>query len=96
MTNKDLEEIKQSYFKIKTSVVEHLRDLLQEVKALRLNELNEKIRELEAEMESLKNAKKYGLVWDNEKEPEQVVLDCQTKLPILKEVKERKIINDDS
>ncbi|MDR1988141.1 MAG: hypothetical protein LBQ24_05390 [Candidatus Peribacteria bacterium] len=96
MTSQGLEEIKQSYFKIKTSVVGDLKDLLQEVKALKLSELSEKIKKLETEMESLKNAKKYGLVWDNEKEPEQVVLDCQTKLPILKEIKEREIINDDS
>ncbi len=40
--------------------------------------------------------KKYGLVWDSEKEPEKVVLDCQKKLPILKEDKSREIkTNDD-
>ena len=26
--------------------------------------------------------KKYGLVWDSEREPEQVVLDCKNNLPI--------------
>lgn len=40
--------------------------------------------------------KKYGLVWDSEKEPEQVVLDCAKKLPILKNVTEKDIkTNDD-
>lgn len=40
--------------------------------------------------------KKYGLVWDSEKEPEQVVLDCAKKLPILKDIKEKDIkTNDD-
>ncbi len=34
----------------------------------------------------LKN-KKYGLVWDDEKEPEKVVLDCKDYLPILQRIK---------
>ncbi|MFH1565480.1 MAG: hypothetical protein ABIC82_06635 [bacterium] len=29
-------------------------------------------------------SKKYGLVWDAEREPEQVVLDCANNLPVLK------------
>jgi len=41
-------------------------------------------------------AKKYGLVWDSEREPEQVVLDCENKLPILKRVKKKEIRTDDS
>lgn len=36
-------------------------------------------------------SKKYGLVWDDEKEPEQVVLDCRDNLPILKRVKTKEI-----
>lgn len=40
--------------------------------------------------------KKYGIVWDNEKEPEQVVVDCVKKLPILKSVHKKDIrTNDD-
>jgi len=35
--------------------------------------------------------KKYGLVWDSEREPEQVVLDCENNLPILKRVKGKEI-----
>lgn len=36
-------------------------------------------------------SKKYGLVWDAEREPEQVVLDCANNLPILKRVKGKEI-----
>ena len=36
-------------------------------------------------------AKKYGLVWDAEREPEQVVLDCENNLPVLKRVKGKEI-----
>ena len=59
-------------------------------------DLQARVRELEEELQHLRNSKKYGLVWDSEREPEQVVVDCQTKLPILKEIKERKILSDDS
>ena len=44
-------------------------------------ELIKIIRKLENELET----KKYGLVWDSEKEPEEVVLNCQNNLPILRE-----------
>jgi adenine-specific DNA-methyltransferase len=36
--------------------------------------------------------KKYGLVWEDK--PEDVEEELRTKLPILKEVKERAIVND--
>lgn len=39
--------------------------------------------------------KKYGLVWDSEKEPEKVVVDCAKKLPILKSVPEKDIKTTD-
>ena len=29
---------------------------------------------------------KYGLVWDKEKEPEKIVVDCDKMIPILKEI----------
>ncbi len=41
-------------------------------------------------------SKKYGLVWDSEREPEQVVLDCANNLPVLKRVKGKEIKTDDS
>ena len=40
--------------------------------------------------------KKYGLTWDSEKEPEQVVLDCENNLPILQRVADKEIKTDDS
>lgn len=46
--------------------------------------------------ESELDSKKYGLVWDREKEPEQVVLDCENNLPILKRVSENEIKTNDS
>jgi len=46
----------------------------------------------EAELAS----KKYGLVWDSEKEPEQVVLDCENNLPILKRIKDKQIKTNES
>ena len=42
------------------------------------------------------DAKKYGLVWDREKEPEQVVLDCENNLPILKRIAKKEIITNES
>ncbi len=45
-------------------------------------------------IKNLESKKKYGLVWDKEKVPEKVVLDCQKQLPVLKEVKEKEIITD--
>lgn len=50
---------------------------------------------VEKQEKELKN-KKYGLVWDSEREPEQVVLDCENNLPVLKRVKGKEIrTNDD-
>lgn len=40
--------------------------------------------------------KKYGLVWDAEREPEQVVLDCENSLPILKHITSKTINTCDS
>jgi len=42
-------------------------------------------------VKALEKRKKYGLVWDTEREPEKVALDCQTQLPTLKEIKENEI-----
>lgn len=37
------------------------------------------------------SSKKYGLVWDAEREPEKVVLDCENNLPVLKRVKGKEV-----
>ncbi|OHA27922.1 MAG: hypothetical protein A3C08_00295 [Candidatus Taylorbacteria bacterium RIFCSPHIGHO2_02_FULL_47_18] len=39
-------------------------------------------------------SKKYGLVWDSEREPEQVVFDCEHNLPILKRINKKEIKTD--
>lgn len=57
-----------------------------------VDELLNKIQQLEKENKKLKSRKKYGLVWDEKKEPEQIVLECKEKIPVLTEIKERKII----
>ncbi len=36
---------------------------------------------------------KYGLIWDTEKVPEQIVLDCNKYIPVLKEIDEKRISN---
>ena len=53
-----------------------------------------RISELELEIKKLKDRKKYGLVW--EEKPEDVVLQCKESVPILREVKNRKIVSDNS
>ncbi|MEA1954089.1 MAG: site-specific DNA-methyltransferase [Campylobacterota bacterium] len=50
-------------------------------------ELIKIIQQQEAELKY----KKYGLVWDAEREPEQVVLDCENSLPILKHITSKTI-----
>ncbi len=47
--------------------------------------------ELIAEINKLSQNKKYGLVWDKEREPEDVVLQCKKQLPVLKIVKSKAI-----
>lgn len=34
---------------------------------------------------------KYGLVWDREKEPEQIVVECDKQIPVLKEIVDKSI-----
>jgi adenine-specific DNA-methyltransferase len=55
-------------------------------------ELLAQIKELEKQISVLKNRKKYGLVWEDK--PEDVVLQCIENVPVLKEVKNRKIVTD--
>jgi adenine-specific DNA-methyltransferase len=50
--------------------------------------------EIERLKRELKKRKKYGLVW--EKKPEDVVEICKKSLPVLKEVKNKAIINDEN
>ncbi len=50
--------------------------------------------ELIAENIKLKKRKKYGLVWDEERDPEKVVQDCKRQLPVLRKVKTKTILNN--
>ena len=52
-------------------------------------ELQGRIAELEAEISILRQQKKYGLVWEDK--PEDVVVQCETHVPVLSEVKSKKI-----
>lgn len=56
----------------------------------------EELLKLIAKQKKELKAKKYGLVWDAEREPEQVVLDCENNLPVLKRIKGKEIQTDDS
>ena len=56
------------------------------------DELLKLVENQEAELDS----KKYGLMWDREKEPEQVVLDCENNLPILKRITNNEIKTNES
>ena len=38
---------------------------------------------------------KYGLIWDKEKEPEKIVLDCDKKLPVVKNIKKLNLNSTD-
>jgi len=58
--------------------------------------LKEELLKLIEKQERELKSKKYGLVWDMEREPEQVVLDCENNLPVLKRGKRKEIKTDDS
>lgn len=47
-------------------------------------------------IDKLESRKKYGLIWDEERVPEQVAIDCKDNLPVLSEVKKKEIITDES
>jgi adenine-specific DNA-methyltransferase len=46
--------------------------------------------------DKIKRLNKYGLVWDKEKEPEKIVVDCEKNIPILKIDNTKTIISDNS
>ncbi len=61
------------------------------------NELSkEELIKLVTKQDKELDSKKYGLIWDREKEPEQVVLDCENNLPILERIKNKEIKTNDS
>ncbi|MHA1491312.1 MAG: site-specific DNA-methyltransferase [Promethearchaeota archaeon] len=60
-----------------------------------VKKLLREVKKLKEENKNLKSRKKYGIVWEEEKEPEKVVLECKEKVPILKDVKDKEILTDD-
>ena len=56
-------------------------------------ELLQEVEKLKRQVKTLKSRKKYGIVWEEEKEPEKIILDCQIKIPLLKQIKSKKIIS---
>lgn len=58
------------------------------------HQLIAQIKDLEKQIKVLKDRKKYGLVWEDK--PEDVVLQCADNVPILQEVKTRKLVSDNS
>ncbi len=46
-------------------------------------------------IEEMQRARKYGLVWNEERTEEQVAINCRQKTPTLTEIPERKIITQD-
>jgi len=52
--------------------------------------------QLIAKITQLESKKNYGLVWDDEKEPENVVLECQNNIPILKKIEDKTIHTDEN
>lgn len=57
-------------------------------------ELLAHIKDLEKQIKVLKDRKKFGLVWEDK--PEEIVLGCEKQIPIIKEVKNRKLVSDNS
>ena len=57
-------------------------------------ELKKLLKRKEKEIEKLQKTR-LGLYWDKEREPEQVVLDCENNLPVLKKIKGKEIKNDE-
>jgi adenine-specific DNA-methyltransferase len=47
-------------------------------------------------VEKLDSKRRYGLVWEDDRIQEQVVVECREKLPILKEVKSKEIYKNDN
>lgn len=66
--------------------------MAKDLSKLSKEELLKLVEKQEAELD----AKKYGLVWDREREPEQVVLDCENNLPILKRIAKKEIRTNES
>ena len=45
-------------------------------------------------LEDLRNHKQYGLVWNREKVMENIVLECEKRMPVLERVEEKRVVDD--
>lgn len=61
----------------------------EELNELSKEELIKKILELEESNDNISG--KFGLIWDREKEPEKIVLECDKNIPVLKSISEKDI-----
>lgn len=70
-------------FKIRSSTIEQLQDLIEHIRQSKSVEsaLVARIKELEIKLQSLKKTKRYGLVWEDKQE--DVVERCKQELPVL-------------
>ncbi len=60
-----------------------------------MNEINYNHLSQKELIEEIKRLKQYGLIWDKEREPEEIVENCKNKLPILEIVQNKQVkIND--
>ena len=57
-------------------------------------ELLKELDKLKRQIKILKSKKKYGLIWEEEKEPETIVVECQHKIPILNGTNKKDINTD--
>lgn len=90
MENKILEK----FLKVKSSTVDDMKILLEDVKMCKNEKLEQEIKKLQEELKEVKKLKKYWLVWEEkvEKFDEETVW----KLPVLEEIKKYDIKNDES
>jgi len=88
------EEIIEKYSKIKQNTIKHINLLLDEINISKNKELEAEIEQLKNELKEIKKLKKYWLVWEEKQE----LFDKETiwKLPVLKEVKENDVFNNES
>lgn len=88
------EKIIKEYIGIQKETVWHIKTLLDDINIIRNKELEAEIEQLKNELREVKKLKKYWLVWEEKQE----FFDKQTiwKLPVLKEVKENDVINNDT
>lgn len=87
---------REEFFEVRYRTVEGLRDLVADVKSGRKPDASmaAKLRDLEKQLSEAKKAKRYGLVWEEEKHKEKFETDLERKLPVLQEVESLAVQQD--